>query len=773
MPLPAAVHPCIDEAVARATRLVERCVDHAAVALEEEFRRRGNPGARQELDDAVREMQRQRPIWCVRFPQILRQTIDSPAGSARPAAGLHPSSLTLVDDSEVMQSIESSRLAQQLAGLVEQPLKELDALMSSALGLEGISPEQNPLRPEVFTQALRKAIGESEPKPSWPALWMRHMAEPVAQELEALYRAAADLLVQAQVQAAGYRVLTTPGALGPRASQPAPLQRASGPAPLSGFGGLGRADPLTQPMRGRQLTEFLARDTGAGQIAPDPAFYARIDRELAALQAQADEAPPDPDAAHRFEHLPVVDRPPREVRADSPLNTRDWGAFAAARQRSLLRTRLKKQARRTGQVMGLELVRELVDQVAQDPRLLAPVREAIVALEPSLGRLAMQAPRFFGDKDNPARQLVERVAERSFKYNDEFEGQFQQFFAEVRDAFNGLNGVEQFEDAQPFGQVLHQLQASWHAQDHDEAGRQRQLTEALRQAEKRRAEAEQIARELSHRSDLEGVPALVQEFLFGPWALVVAHARLQSQRRELDPGGYLAVVTDLLWSVRREATLRDPARAFTLIPRVLLKLREGLELLGRQPAESETFFQALERLHRPVLKLRAKHRQQSLGPASAEWPTDVDLSPAAAQKPQAMEEMWLAPEELAACGFEDTLPSDFAQLTPADHPAPAGVAAPAAALTQSQAQTLIAALQEGSWVDLHAGRKWRRARLAWTDSKGSLFMFISRGGRPHSMTRRSLERLVAGRLLRPVESHEVVQRAIDTLARPQAQSLAA
>jgi hypothetical protein len=56
-------------------------------------------------------------------------------------------------------------------------------------------------------------------------------------------------------------------------------------------------------------------------------------------------------------------------------------------------------------------------------------------------------------------------------------------------------------------------------------------------------------------------------------------------------------------------------------------------------------------------------------------------------------------------------------------------------------------------------------------------MYVSEGGQPHSMTRRSLQRLVAERLLRPIDDHAVVQHAIDALAaaqsQPQLQPLAA
>jgi hypothetical protein len=44
-----------------------------------------------------------------------------------------------------------------------------------------------------------------------------------------------------------------------------------------------------------------------------------------------------------------------------------------------------------------------------------------------------------------------------------------------------------------------------------------------------------------------------------------------------------------------------------------------------------------------------------------------------------------------------------------------------------------------------------------------LFMFVSHGGRPHSMTKRVCERLVRDRYLRPVRTHGVVSRALDNL----------
>ena len=795
---PATVRSCIDEAIAQSPRWLAHALNEACGSLEKQSR--SGAGDRHDISRAAAELAQERLPWCAAIGGALRKAIES--GGAAPARELRftPSSLTLVDDSQVLESIESARLAMELDSIVEKPLAELDKFMSAALGFEAIQPEDNPLRPAVFAQAVRSVMNESHPAAGRPALWMHHMAAPMGAELKSLYEHCAKSLARAGVQPAGYRI-SAPAPLtasnGRPTTTPAQVRRAppqSAARPNPGVVPLrplaparstvsGWVELATQAISGPMLREFLFG--GSAPQAQQPlgaAFYRQVDDELAALEARWDEAPPDPQAAHEYRHMPVVERPVRSVGTDSPLNHETWGAFAAPRQRSLVRTRLRKQAQDVGQVMGLDLVRQLLEQVAQDPRLLAPVREAMVALEPSLARLALHSPRFFGVADSPARKLLEAVAQRSFKYNDEFSTEFHEFFDGVTRCFNSLNRFDVLKDAAPFDEAHAQLALAWSHLDAQEEAQRVGMVKAVKFAEERQAEADRVAWELSQRTDIEGTPAVVQDFLYGPWSLVIAHARSLGGSADMDPGGYIRVIADLLWSVKRETTLRDPARAFDVIPRVLPKLRAGLDLLGQSTSETGTFFHALERLHRPVLKLRAKHRRASLHAELASAVLDDDLQPAPAQQPPAREELWMRVGELRACGFEDTLPSDFALLEPqaqlapdsAERPAQPVVAARTVAGVQAaQADEVIAALEEGTWVDLFSKQRWRRAQLTWASGKRTLFMFVSHGGRPHSMTRRSLQRLVMNRLLRPIASHEVVQHALDTLARPQAEALAA
>lgn len=868
---------CLDKAVTAAGPLIGRCLEQAITSLQEAENKSGKMAERHEIADAWRDLLRVGSEWAQRYPRELKIAIDArrdPAAAAAPAEPAKPkmAALSLVDDDAVVQNIESSRLTQLLLPVVEQPLGELDGLMSTALGLPAVRPELNPLQPDVFAKAMQVLMNESGAQPSSIALWARHFSAPLGRELAQLYRDLVQLLKSADVRAATYRVL--PVASAPAKPKPVPATGTGGGG-SGGFGGPGSAEgfaaagsgsggggfgsgggggsggngagtggggggyggggspdaadgtgqggngaaagPWTASNDARmsspsawadlssyQLSDPLMQDFlfhGGNHIqAPlAPAYYDRVGEELASLEAEVDDPADVFDAlvARQHEHLPAVDRPQRHVGIDSPLDEEVWGAYGAPRQRAMVRTRLKKQAQRVGQVLGLEVVKKLVDQVAQDPRLLAPVRESIVALEPSLLRMALVDPRFFSDENHPGRRLIERVAERSFKYNDEFSQEFQDFSDSVASVFNGLNGQEEVADAEPFRAALDKMEASWEAQDSHESEQRDKVLDAVRFAEQRQTEADQIAWDLSQRTDLENVPPVVQDFLFGPWALVMANARLTDNRRQIDPGGHGSVVTNLLWSVKREQTLREPVKLIEMIPGMLDHLRSGLAELGQDPAESEPFFRALEKLHRPVLRLRAKHRKDNLESAAMELEAETDeaLVPAARRKPKAGNQFWMGRNELDAAGFEDTLPSAHAELIDLRERGAALAAAKAAQAeaTASEnaaleataaaevsasvnAEQVIASLREDCWVDLFSKGQWLRARLIWASSKGTLFMFVSHGGQPHSMTKRSCEKLIRERLLRLVDTHGVVEQALDSMKaeRPsQRQALAA
>lgn len=799
---------------------------------------------RDELGTAWRELLKNKPAWIQQYPADLlvrfkanvaaaAQAARVPETSEEPAAApfaasssassafgaLNHASFSLVDDQDVSKAIESSRLLQQVLPAVDHVLAELNKLISTVQGLPNVRPDLNPLRPDVFAQTLREMVVASKAEPAVASLWLKYMADPLGRELKRLYERLVNQLELANVQGASYRVLPTPanvgrgrgrGGNGSSAAASGPGGAAEGDGSGAGGGGAygggeggygeGGGQPVPQyadlsnyEIRDELFQDFLFNGGSNAHHGLAPSYYETVEEELAALQATPDSGPAPlaesrPGYMSDYEGMPAVDRPQRLVDERSQLSPQVWGSYAKPRERAIVRTQLKKEARQVGQVLGLEVVRKLVNQVAQDPRLLVPVREAIVALEPSLLRLAMVDPRFFSDEGHAGRRVMERVAQRSFKYNDEFSPEFLAFFEPVTRAFNELNSLT-IEDAQPFGMALATLEYGWDEQDQLEAENRNNVLQALRFAEERQTQADQIAFELSTRSDLDKVPGLVLDFLFGPWALAMAHARLTDTRNQIDPMGFGSVVPDLLWSVKREVTLKRPAKLIEMIPSLLAKLHEGLDLLGQDPRESEPFFEGLMKLHRPVLKLRRLKSQRDAEESGA-MPLEPEELPATPEqrRAKAAAHPWLARDELDAAGFEDTLPTAPGELMPLEEEHEQSLAAQpvaeeevdsshaeliaeqeasanaAPALAQGDAERLLMSLRAGHWVDLYSRRRWLRAQLIWASTKGTLFMFVSHGGQPHSMTKRSCERLIRERLLRPVDSQGVVAQALDAVA---------
>ena len=850
---------CFKEAAALSKDALERCIDVAVATLLTQESGSTRPAARDELTLARTALVQQQELLGRRFQSDLLMAFshdDEVPTRGVPLEAIAPgqpmdtdlASLTLVDDDQVTQDIEFARLAQQLRLKADAVMADLDALVCSAMGLERVQPERNPLRPEVFARTLRTVVHGASSDQGVRTRWLRLLAEPMGDGLRDIYDRLIELLERANVQAVTYRFVPGPGMGGGsgggpgggtagrgtgQGSQGGPGGRGGrgggsgardggGPGGSYGSRGAGRsgdgeqgtnwqggwddqegsdgewhegAEPLEQfanPYQasdhGALLQDFLASDGVNGRARLDESYYARVESELQALRAEVAElhdslqGPLEGDEAPDQRRLRRRAR--RAVDAESPLDARDWGAFAGAGARKLVGAELKKQATHVNQVLGLEVVRQLVDHVAQDPRLLMPVRESMVALQPSLLRLAMVDPRFFTDENHDGRRLLERVAQRSFKYNDPADTGFETFFEGVRRNFNDLN-AQAIEDDVPFGQVLQALEADWRDADQSDEAQRQQVLDGLRFAEERQAMADQIAYDLSSRPDLDKVPAAVLDFLYGPWALVIAHAKLQDRGRQIDPGGYTLLVSELVWSVKADFTLRQPAKLMEMIPGLLRKLTAGLDLIGQNVREREPFFNVLMRLHQPVLRLRRRRFEQDVS-ESAAMPLESDLMPATPEQrvPKKAEQPWLAPQEQSNAGFEDTLPSAPVDLeddgvTPlhqdagsstvgdmSDLAAAPVVSAPVPLDPEQERQRIeqvLTGLHTGVWVDLFSHQQWRRAQLVWASGNGVLFMFVSHGGRPHSMTRRSCERLVKNHLLRPVGSQGVVSRALDTL----------
>lgn len=772
--------------------MLARCLDHMIA----EHLASVSPGQEVKVIESCSPvwmaLMRHKMVWGQRLVLRLRLLTERPDDASTSRMGLMGDSslLALLDEADQLEQVAFRRTLQLVATQAEPELAALDARMGPLLEVGRPARRKNPLRPSVFLGAIRDLMQASEPDPAVRAQWLRALAEPLTRELRGLYGDLAASLQQSQ--AGGYHVrlvhdappgkvpddapTTGQGLLDEWFDLPGMPRQPQAPAPVDGTGAdhteLARVHCTLEPS---VFDRFLQEDDPYFDQPLGGEYRAALARERATVEEAAQSYRHDEAAVlaarHRHQGLAAVDRPVRRVGVDSVLSEADWGELAYPHERARVLLELKAQAGTVAQAVGLDMVRLMVGQVASDPLLLAPVREAVVALEPALLRLVLPEPHYFHQLGHAARALVEHISARSFRYNDEFSPEFAAFFAPVRDAINALNAMR-IDQPLMFAHVLSDLMEAWAQEDRAEQERRQAGLATVQRADQRQARALEIARTISQRPDIEGAPAFVLEFLYGPWALALAEAEMANpQAAAAEAAQHEKTLGDLLWSIRKDDTLNDPSRLFQLLPGLLQGLRRGLQRLGQAPEEGRAFFDALIHLHEPALGLlRARKRVQAKGLAAGVMPTEIEPEPVdyvepepaspEERTPRAAESPWLAVAEQEAAGFEDTLPTQPQTLSPSlglpDTPSEqvelraAQPSPPQPALAQGSPDEVLDGLSTSDWVDLYSHREWLRAELVWVNPKRTLFMFVSQGGQTHSMTRRICLRLVQDRLLRPV-----------------------
>lgn len=617
---------------------------------------------------------------------------DAPELAAQPLVRFDD--LQLLDSRQIDLSIEFALAQQEVLRGVDDVVPAVSALVSSLLGWTTVQPQLNPLKPEAFVRALQATLLKHAPDEQARTALVVPAAGLLGVGLRQLYREMTDWL------------------------------RSQGVEPASPVGAL---------LGGAAVG-------GARASAPETAVnrtLVTLDKLRKLLSGELDGSAGVPNFLHT---VPASMVALEDMKLVEPLMKRlsqraSQGVDRAARPAppSLVDAEAQTQGKQMGRQLGAEVLRMMLDNLMQDDRLLPPVRQVLKSLEPVLLALTQADPRFFSDRQHPARQLLDRLTQRSLAYVAVDDAGFAQFVSAISQAVTDLAAGSA--EASEFARVLQQLDAAWaqaeamQRQQHEEAAR------TLLHAEQRNLLAQRLVDAVPARVAGLAVPELITSFLSGPWAQVLAESQLACVEGSADADGYDALVDDLLWSVQLPLARRNRARLVQLVPGLLVGLNQGLQLIQYPPERIAAFFDALITIHEQVFE---GPRLRPEAPAAALDPVDTGASEAASG-------FWVADDEAQESGY---LPEVLAL---------AGVAAPG--------PWSVGDLKPGVWVELMVEGAWLRAQLTWASPHRTLFMFISGGGLAHSMSRRTMERLRKQGSIRVVSDSLLVDQALNGVAR--------
>ena len=756
-----ALQVCSAEAMAEAPGIAMRWVSGLLEELRLQESWAVNAAEKSSLAAATKQLTQHRAQfeqrWVENWGRAVTDAVVRPgaadAAATRRALGtVRFEELELMDEMQVQATVHVAKLEQQVEGASGDALSELTSLLSRAQGFSSVKADQNPLRPEVVISALRRTIESLSPDKGVRALWLQHGTKTLGLELQTLYRHLVRILEKHGVTPAEYNVLQAPSSpINPLRQGGATRFRPAGVAeqealvaPSQLAPGAARLAPAASDM----LTLGHLHDllVGGGQV-PSPAppvLNVKVPAPLAVPGGVLTDRPPSLPT-------PVVAPPPGTGKPYRGPDRR-----AGVRQQDSNFAPLKD--------LASEVVHLMLDGMTRDARLLAPVRDVLVRLQPALLRIAQEDPRFFADKLNPARRLLDEMTQKSLAYTSEKAPGFTDFLASLDDVVQ-LFSRSDAKVTDLFETALEVLSPPKSAPT---AAYQVQLrgkaVASLVKAEQRFMVAEKVATEMAERKDFAKAPSFIKTFLTGPWSQVIAQARVEPAPEGQTLGRlpadqrYAGMVSDLLWSSRPERAARNRGRLARLIPGVLRTLREGLQTIDYLPEQSREFFSALMALHEAGMKGPA---EEEAAPPKTEFllpPVEEDAVWLVEPRP------WLRPSEAADSGFmEDPFPelevTDFADTMPLMDRAEGSGALPELMPSEGGVQPL---LLQGAWIDFQqTDDSWVRMQLTWASPHGTMYLFSGPGGDTASMTRRSLDTLWSRGRVRMVASHSLVEDALD------------
>ena len=229
------------------------------------------------------------------------------------------------------------------------------------------------------------------------------------------------------------------------------------------------------------------------------------------------------------------------------------------------------------------------------------------------------------------------------------------------------------------------------------------------------------------------------------------------RRGAADPGGFAALVADLVWSTQPRVAAGNSARLAKLAPELLEKLRHGLATIDYPAPRHAALPRPCGAAHQQALK-------------AAEQPgRPVPLSTSMTREEL---EAMLGPDEDTGRGRGSARPkrSTRASCRRTSRSRPSRCSRKRQPRRERHAAGVARARRDRRGAA--AGRVggdavdggWARYQVTWASPHGTLFMFANAAGKTHSMTRRLLDKMLQAGTLRMISGQAVVDGALDAVA---------
>jgi len=640
---------------------------------------------------------------------IEREFLEAVASNLRPAtpaSTLPVSSLSLIANDELEETMALSALAARTGARLAPALDALDRRLAMLLNVTRLPSDPPRLAPQALCNAFRAAC-----RPLVVGIEVRLVAyslfgHHVLNALEALY---ADL--NRQLIAAGVLPAITSPPL--RASTPTstspPTRRAPPGAsrtPATGPSPAARHEHGDEPPAIHQLLRDLRLLLSAQRAASTIVAIA----PSAPAANQADTVLPPERVLAALDRLQNFNDEPRQLKAELLAASRRIGNDG--------RATLAARDENTVDLVGL-----VFDFVRHDPNLPEPMQPLIARLQVPFLKAALSDPDLLQAVDHPARQLIDELGELALGWTPSTDPEGH-LLERIRQTVDVLMQPHEAGRA-PFERAILDLQSHIQLSRHRaELAEQRAVETALGR-ERLRVARSRVAAMLERRLSRYAPLPWIRQLLRGPWANYLVLLWLGQGETGESYRVAFEFVDELLWCDEHGNTSNDDARLRDDEEELEDDLRHGLSCVAYHDRE-------IERLAGELRQFIASLRRHATAPAFL-YEIDPKLGTAD------FSQQWAEHE------LEDQPASD--QIDPS-------------------LLARLRALPPGTWFELgaHSHRGHERAKLSWSSPFSGRCLFVNRNGmRVDEIAPERLAEEIESGITRILENSRLLQRALQTL----------
>jgi hypothetical protein len=534
-------------------------------------------------------------------------------------------SISLVQDDELEEQLAIDGLIAKSENRFALELQSIDARFSKLAGVEAIVPTQNPVSPYHFAEAFRLSLRAWDGDIGLRLVMLKLFDRHAMSYIGGVYDAINDILIDEGVLPELKRkVKKNPVA-------PCIKRFIQGKAASSRM-----STEVTAEIKALSKDTFDAislmlakRQEGLGYepysaLLPRPVGY-----------EQYPEVSPQEfaDALTSLQGL-IAEEPPAKKSDVKEKN----GEYIAFLSRLLSLSASEESSKRLAEydAMLIDAIGMLFDFLLDEHELPDQIKALIARLQFPLIKAAKLDFSFFGNKEHPARRLLNSIGHAVFGWNDDSERFSQLLYARVQEAVARI--VAEFvDDIEVFRSVNEEFegflceQAEFARKAEDRAKQVVRGQEELLLARRRVAE---VIDELNRK--VGKLPASVLDFELNAWFDVLMLALLRDGEQSERWDQHLSALKLLIWSGLPKNDSEQRQKLLKTIPRLLKKLRAGLREIGFDMNQAGELFSGLKACHRAILSGKDDVPRLAAAAVGAEEPETGNLNAAAAPSDQSI-----------------------------------------------------------------------------------------------------------------------------------------